>query len=400
LASANIGMSMAWATGDIDRMEFYLSALPTNSGDKSFCRALLAVHRQSYAEARQYIDEARLAIDIDLSPQITESDSRGYSQLFQCQMLTELEEVIESKTAPDDRERQLGIVTAWRERLSGIQQDVGMWQRLLRLRSMVLRPILDLDTWIKYVNMSRKSGQLRIARDAIAELLDDEARYMSELSLGEIDPHIPKAQTQAQEYARLTTQAAGQKQPSPACLADLAPAAAQSWEGRMRRFSSAAGGANASLDAAIRLSQQPALVYMYLKYKWAANERRDAFQMLQMFARDYAAKIGFDVANPGAFSDSVDARLLAGLNGYMDTTADDETVHLLARFYFKQAEWLSSVQQTATLAREAQSKAGGGDAVNGSGGGGGGGGGVRRRGRSSTLGGAMSTAAARGEARS
>ncbi|KAJ2761707.1 phosphatidylinositol kinase- protein kinase tor1, partial [Coemansia nantahalensis] len=211
LASANIGMSMAWATGDIDRMEFYLSALPTNSGDKSFCRALLAVHRQSYAEARQYIDEARLAIDIDLSPQITESDSRGYSQLFQCQMLTELEEVIESKTAPDDRERQLGIVTAWRERLSGIQQDVGMWQRLLRLRSMVLRPILDLDTWIKYVNMSRKSGQLRIARDAIAELLDDEARYMSELSLGEIDPHIPKAQTQAQEYARLTTQAAGQK---------------------------------------------------------------------------------------------------------------------------------------------------------------------------------------------
>ncbi|KAJ2715121.1 phosphatidylinositol kinase- protein kinase tor1, partial [Coemansia spiralis] len=395
LASANIGMNMAWTTGDIDRMEFYLTALPSNNGDKSFCRALLAVHRGNFAEAQQYIDDARQAIDLDLTPQITESDSRGYSQLFLCQMLTELEEVIEYKTAHDDRERQTGIVTSWRERLSGIQQDVGMWQRLLRLRSMVLRPILDLDTWIKYVNMSRKSGQLRIARDAIAQLLDDEAVYLEQVHRGEVENTLPKVTHQAQEYVRLSAQMARQRQMSPGEAVADAGAAAQSWEGRTRRFSSTgAVGANAPLDKAIRLSQQPALVYMYLKYKWAANERREAFQMLQMFARDYAAKIGFDVHHPNAFADNADARLLPGPNGYVDAAADTDIVHLLARFYFKQAEWLSSVQQSASLAREAQSRAGAGDALNGDASG-------RRRGRSSTLGGSgpSAAAAARGAAR-
>ncbi|KAJ1732407.1 phosphatidylinositol kinase- protein kinase tor1, partial [Coemansia biformis] len=398
-ASAGIGMSMAWATGDIDRMEFYLSALPSNSGDKSFCRALLAVYRNNFGDAAQYIDEARQAIDLDLSAQITESDSRGYSQMFQCQMLTELEEIITYKTSNDDTERQMNIVTTWRERLSGIQQDVSMWQRLLRLRSMVLRPILDLDTWIKYVNMSRKSGQLRIARDAIAQLLDDEAHYMEEINRGEMDAVPTKLQAQAHEYARLNAQMARQQQMSSGSVAGLLPTGpSASWEGRMRRFSSAGGAStNASLDMAIRLSQQPALVYMYLKYKWAANERREAFQMLQLFARDYAGKIGFDVHSPDAFAENIDARLLANLNGHADAASDGETVHLLARFYFKQAEWLSSVQQTVSLSREAQTKAGMGDAPysrqaghreeNG-----------RRRGRSSTLSGA-SAAAPRGNAR-
>ncbi|KAI9470354.1 armadillo-type protein [Coemansia mojavensis] len=269
MASANIGMSMAWAMGNIDRMEYYLATLPNKSRDKSFCRALLAVYRSNFDEAVRYINDAREEMESDLVSHITESYSRGYSQVFRCQMLTELEEVIAYKMSSDDRERQAAIVDTWRQRLGGIQQDVGMWQKLLRLRSMVLRPVLDLDTWIKYVNMSRKSGHMRIARDAIAQLLEDEVRFMEE----------------------------------------------------------------------------PALVYMYLKYKWADNERREAFQMLEMFASDYASKIGFDVHNPEAFAEHIDARVLANISN-ADAADDARTIHLLARFYFKQAEWLSSVQQS------------------------------------------------------
>ncbi|KAJ1885116.1 phosphatidylinositol kinase- protein kinase tor1, partial [Kickxella alabastrina] len=155
MASANIGMSMAWAMGDIERMEQYLAVLPNKSRDKSFCRALLAVYRNQFEEAETFICEARNEMEADLISHAAESYSRGYAQVFRCQMLTELEEVIAYKTVHDDNERRMAIVNTWRRRLEGIQQDVGLWQKLLRLRSMVLRPILDLDTWIKYANMCR-----------------------------------------------------------------------------------------------------------------------------------------------------------------------------------------------------------------------------------------------------
>ncbi|KAJ2341590.1 phosphatidylinositol kinase- protein kinase tor1, partial [Coemansia sp. RSA 2618] len=280
-------------------------------------------------------------------------------------MLTELEEIVAYKMAPDDHERQAAIVSAWRQRLGGIQEDVGMWQKLLRLRSMVLRPVLDLDTWIKYVNMSRKSGQMRIARDAISQLLYDEAMYMEEISRGEVEPTSEKLAVQAQEYVRQRAQLAQQTSQGGGFPLGLgargAGQSSASWEGRMRRFSVSNGSnisTNAPLDMAIRLSQQPALVYMYLKFKWAANERREAFQMLEMFASDYASRIGFDPRNPDVFSEHIDARVLANLSGHAEAADDARTIHLLARFYFKQAEWLSTVEQTVTLSREARAKAG------------------------------------------
>ncbi|KAJ2366975.1 phosphatidylinositol kinase- protein kinase tor1 [Coemansia sp. RSA 2610] len=109
---------------------------------------------------------------------------------------------------------------------------------------------------------------------------------------------------------------------------------------------------------AIRLSQQPALVYMYLKYKWAADEQREAFQMLEMFASDYASKVGFDPHNPDAFAEHIDARVLANLNGRSEAADDARTIHLLARYYFKQAEWLSTAQQSALLTQRARAKVG------------------------------------------
>ncbi|KAJ2487676.1 phosphatidylinositol kinase- protein kinase tor1 [Coemansia sp. RSA 2050] len=115
--------------------------------------------------------------------------------------------------------------------------------------------------------------------------------------------------------------------------------------------------ATSSLDAAIRLSQQPALVYMYLKYKWAVGERRGAFQMIEMFASDYSSKVGFDLRNPEAFVDHIDAHTLESGHGNVDAADDARTIHLLSRFYFKRAEWLVSIQQTAKMAQEARAKA-------------------------------------------
>ncbi|KAJ2549728.1 phosphatidylinositol kinase- protein kinase tor1, partial [Coemansia sp. RSA 1933] len=355
-ASANIGMNMSWAMGDIDRMDYYLSTLPNMSKDKSFCRALLAVYSNKFDEANEYIEEARNEMESDLVSHITESYSRGYEQVFRCQLLTELEEVIAYKLAHDDKERRGAIINTWRQRLKGVQQDVGMWQKILRLRSMVLRPVLDLDTWIKYVNMCRNSDNMKIARHAIMQLLDDESRYLEEIFHSEIDSPSAKVKFHAQEHMRLKSQLDDnqlRQLQSGLSLDTLALRGSNnSLNGDGGRTS------NAALDTAIRLSQEPGLVYMYLKYKWAANERRDAYQMLEMFSSDYSRKIGFDLRNPDAFADYADARAYAAGSSPEDAAEDAKTIHFLARFYFKRAEWLSSIQQNVPLAQRAREKAG------------------------------------------
>ncbi|KAJ2597973.1 phosphatidylinositol kinase- protein kinase tor1 [Coemansia sp. RSA 1721] len=372
-AAAMIGTNMAWAMNDIDRMVTYLPMLPSDSRDKSLSRALLAVYQNQFDDARAYIRSARAEMRNNLISYLTESYGRGYMQVFRCQMLTELEEVISYKQAINNREQQVAITNTWRKRLDGIRQDVGMWQKLLRLRSMVLRPILDLDTWIKYVNMCRTSNRMKIARRAIHLLLEDEANFMDEVNNGQIDIVSSRLLEQAQEYVRLRDlqhQQQQQQQQQQQMLFHRLSIAESQWGGQSRRFSVSSASSSSHigsspldstfLDAAINLCQHPALVYMYLKFKWAANEHREAFQMLEMFTNNYSARIGFDPRNPEAFDYQIYSYPLTNGNKYSDEDKAEKThMHrLLARFYFRRGEWLRNVQQSVTLAEESRAKAG------------------------------------------
>ncbi|KAJ1908252.1 phosphatidylinositol kinase- protein kinase tor1 [Coemansia sp. IMI 209127] len=311
--SAEIGVKLAWSVGDIERMEFYLSKTQSTDMATSLDRALLCVHQNRFDDASKHISDCRDKLGHALDTHLTEFYRQGYSQVFHSQMLAELEEVIAFKLSSYDTERQTALVSTWKQRLEGIQRDPGMWQKLLSIHSMVLRPVMDMDTWIGYVNLCRSSGKLNMARNAICLMLDDEARYMEEV----FHDHTTSGQsadtkTRAQEYMSL-------KERYDVNQSDI------------------------SLNTAIRLSQQPALVYSYLKYKWAARERRDAFQLLESFIREYSSKAGFDPRKFENFSDHTEARK------FIATGGDDTTAYFLARFYFKHAEWLSIVQQDASL---------------------------------------------------
>ncbi|KAI9505407.1 armadillo-type protein [Coemansia spiralis] len=254
--TAGIGVKVAWAVGDIDQMELCLSSIPNTNKEKPFCNALLSVYKNNFSDALQFISECRKQLETTLDSHSTDLYSQGYSQVFDCQMLTELEEVIEYKNSHKDYERQAAIVSTWKKRLDGIQPDVGMWQKLLRLHGMVLRPVLDLDTWIRYINLCRASGLMKMARRAIFQVLEDEAKFME---------------------------------------------------------------------------QQPVLIYSYLKYKWAANERKSAFQMLEMFSNDYANKIGFDLRNPCAFENHVVFQISSETNGSSSFSEDTSLAYFLAQ---------------------------------------------------------------------
>ena len=60
----------------------------------------------------------------------------------------------------------------WTQRLQGCQQDVEVWQRILSVRSLVLSPLEDINTWIKFASLCRKSGRFNLALKVLNTLLN------------------------------------------------------------------------------------------------------------------------------------------------------------------------------------------------------------------------------------
>ena len=83
-------------------------------------------------------------------------------------MLAELEEVIAFKLVPERRDT---IKEMWWQRLQGCQRVVDDWQRILMVRSMVIKPQEDERTWLKYASLCRKSGRLHLSHKTLVSIL-------------------------------------------------------------------------------------------------------------------------------------------------------------------------------------------------------------------------------------
>jgi FKBP12-rapamycin complex-associated protein len=59
----------------------------------------------------------------------------------------------------------------WRKRLEGVERNVEVWQAILAVRSLVVPPTSDPETWIKFANLVRKSARPRKARKILTQLL-------------------------------------------------------------------------------------------------------------------------------------------------------------------------------------------------------------------------------------
>ncbi|KAJ1444134.1 hypothetical protein B484DRAFT_388961, partial [Ochromonadaceae sp. CCMP2298] len=58
--AAVIGARAAWSLNEWERMELFVEQLPANNVDGSFMQAVLAVHRENYADSRRYIEQTRV----------------------------------------------------------------------------------------------------------------------------------------------------------------------------------------------------------------------------------------------------------------------------------------------------------------------------------------------------
>ena len=96
-------------------------------------------------------------------------------------MLAELDEIIDYKLSYDNPSRLSTIRKTWMNRLNGCQRNVEVWQRILKVRFLVISPEEDMEMWIQFANLCRKSGRLNLCQKTLSNLLKLKPEYLADL---------------------------------------------------------------------------------------------------------------------------------------------------------------------------------------------------------------------------
>ena len=181
---APLAAAAAWGLSQWELMEDYLKALKSSSPDRSFFGAIAAIHRNEFMETHRYIEKARDALDTELSALLAESYTRAYNVVVRVQMLTELEEIVTYKKSAGQPEKQLAMREMWKTRLQGCEGNVETWQRMLKVRALVLAPQDNIELWIKFANLCRKSSRTALAEKTLSGLQDVRGDELGSDTLG------------------------------------------------------------------------------------------------------------------------------------------------------------------------------------------------------------------------
>ncbi|MBN8558298.1 MAG: hypothetical protein J0L74_11610, partial [Burkholderiales bacterium] len=151
--------------------------------------ALLAVHDDDQRALRFHVDRCRALLDSEVSALVRESYNRAYSMVLRLHQLVDLEEMSTYRRLSPDQQGQLRDI--WTRRLLGAQRNVEYWQHLLSTRALVIPPTQDLDVWLKFVSLCRKTGKVRLAQNTLASLAGFDAMVDARRLISEaVDPSV------------------------------------------------------------------------------------------------------------------------------------------------------------------------------------------------------------------
>lgn len=192
LEMAPMAANAAWNMGEWDMMGEYVhrlddgdelklrnlgnsSSSADGSSDGPFFRAVLCIRRGKYDEARGFVERARKCVATELAALVLESYDRAYNNMVRVQQLSELEEVIDYCTlcaANGGNEVRTALIRKmWHDRIRGTKRNVEVWHALLAVRALVLPANEDIETWLKFASLCRKSGRPRQSLATLVKLL-------------------------------------------------------------------------------------------------------------------------------------------------------------------------------------------------------------------------------------
>ena len=76
---------------------------------------------------------------------------------------------------------------------SGCQRVVDDWQRILQVRSMVIKPQDDERTWLKFASLCRKSGRLHLSHKTLVSILGTDPSKNPDANLPTLHPQATLA---------------------------------------------------------------------------------------------------------------------------------------------------------------------------------------------------------------
>ncbi|KAI6250061.1 Serine/threonine-protein kinase tor2 [Erysiphe necator] len=304
---APLATAAAWGLGQWDLMDDYLGVMKANIPDRSFFGAILALHRNQFREATKFIQKAREGLDTELSAGVSESYNRAYTVVVRVQMLAELEEIIVYKQCSNNPEKQGTMRNTWEKRLLGCQRNVEVWQRMLKVRALVISPKENMQMMIKFANLCRKSGRMGLSEKHLKMLIG------TDLTLDSVLP------TQSTSLGANSNSS--------------------------RRLD--------RRDHLVAMRIPPPVQYAVLKFHWANGKQEAALNALQSFTKDLTDHLravqiqaqtveSLDIQN--SLSTNGDGNI-PELNPFIGNTQKfnvkqyAEYYVLLARCYLKQGEW-------------------------------------------------------------
>ncbi len=178
-----LGAQAAWSLGQWEDMGTYVEVTNENTLNGAYLRAIINVHHDRFSAAQKMVDKARGLLDKAMTAMIRESYNRAYKHIVLAQELAEIEEVIVYRRmvknysirkfdnyvvstegeAENIQSHLEHVKIMWSKRLRGCQRSVDVWQRLLAIRSLVLTPQEDLETWLEFCRICRKAGNIALS---------------------------------------------------------------------------------------------------------------------------------------------------------------------------------------------------------------------------------------------
>lgn len=301
---APLATAAAWGLSKWDSMDNYLQSMKRFSTDRSFFGAILALHRNQFREALKCVQQTREGLDTELSALVSESYNRAYTVVVRVQMLAELEELILYKQTDDKKKATMR--RTWETRLKGCQRNVEVWQRMLRLRALVISPSENMHMWIKFSNLCRKSGRMGLAEKSLKQLIGTESSLTT---------MIPYWEERAQPNMNLPRNV-----PSQITYAVLK----YEWEVGQQQTNRTSGIAEKTL-------------YCLRKFTNDSAQRHEVTK-----AHLTAQGGGMELANDYAFAHHMETPGL--MNPQTQRALQDQTV-LLAKCYLRQGEWMIALNK-------------------------------------------------------
>ncbi|KAF2687451.1 ARM repeat-containing protein [Lentithecium fluviatile CBS 122367] len=174
-AIAPLAAAAAWGLGKFADMDSYLSVMKEQSPDRAFFASIVNIHNNRFEIATEEIAKARKGLDTELSSLLGESYQRAYLPMIRVQMLAELEEIMQYKQKDGNPEKQASMRRTWMKRLKGLEPNPDVWQRMMKVRQLVITPQESMDMWIKYTNLCRKNERHGLAEKGLQKLLGIES---------------------------------------------------------------------------------------------------------------------------------------------------------------------------------------------------------------------------------